>query len=382
MNNIKKILLITMLLSIVCIMYAADEEQPFETEWSMFGNSKIYIPPGSAVKYLGELFVQLNINGGVHIGPSFGNSILKWREEDHNAYLGERGCRPGDPDYCAEFLCKADSVKGVLDRYCKGKKIFWEVKDNTVNMFTGDARPGKENLLDIPLDTVKIVQGDHMRLLFVNLISALKKKIAGKKENISYIKNYLDGTGDMAIVLPDYREVMTYSFRMPRTYIFKDKTARYILNTIFKPHPNIIWIFFETDNYSFFGIGSWHEKLQHISVGMENYRKLLVDYMQKEILVECKRILCRHKDSDIKDINAEALMPTLYSLSFIEALKKLYGDYKKDPERVMKALDDEIAKPNGDWQKPFPKTEAEIRMWKDIKKYIQKPFKEFKIILF
>ena len=39
-----------MLLSVACIMYAADEEQPFETEWSMFGNSKIYIPPGSAGK--------------------------------------------------------------------------------------------------------------------------------------------------------------------------------------------------------------------------------------------------------------------------------------------------------------------------------------------
>ena len=175
MNRKRNILIVILIIS--CGLFAIAEEQPLDLTWARPNVEKVYVPPGSAVKYLGELFVQLNINGGVHIGPSFGNIWLKRYDMVDN-----REGKPGDPDYCKEFLCKADSVKGVLDSYCKGKNIFWEVQDNTVNMFTGDVRPGMKNILDTPLDSIKIERGDTISLVLEKLVSALTKKAKGKKE--------------------------------------------------------------------------------------------------------------------------------------------------------------------------------------------------------
>ena len=109
------------------------------------------------------------------------------------------------------------------------------------------------------------------------------------------------------------------------------------------------------------------------------FLELLEKYMQKEIVIECKR----------NEITKEAiksgdsyLYSGYYSPSFKEALMALYVDYKNDPKAVLKAIDKEISGPNGFLLGKYKKTEAEIQTWKDLKKYIQKPFSEFKVILY
>jgi len=351
-------------------------EQPLHTDWGdPFGGNRVYVPPGSAIKYLGELFVQLQINGGVHIGPSFANCRYKWGFDEKTQEM--KGSRPGDPDYCEEFLCKAgsvkelldtDSVKEVLDEYCKGKNIFWKVHDNTVNMFTGDARPGKENLLDIPLGTVKFEQGFTLFAIMSELCTVINKKRKKEKEKdinfVRIVRNTYRSLTYNRKVLPDYRNVMDSNFRLTRSYVFKDKTARYILNTLLRPFPFIVWIFIEFDDQAYFTVGSWHQTLQESTITN--------DFVKNEIILACKTKLLA---------GGSYLRSPNYSSRFREALMKTYADYKKDPENVLKRIDKEISEPNYFYFKPIPKTKEEIQVWKDLKTYLQKPFSEFKALL-
>lgn len=346
-------------------------EQPLNLEIVKPDTDKIYVPPGSAIKYLGELFVQLKINGGIHIGPSFTKTMDKWDKFDKKRYKA-RGSRPGDPDYCIEFLTKADSVKGALDRYCKGKNIFWEVKDNTVNMFTGDVLPGKENILDIPLGTIKIQEYFTLWDVMGAIAIAIKKNHE-KEIDISESRN-APLRDAMRSVLPDYRDVIDNNFFITRTYIFKDKSARYILNTLLKPFPDIIWVLIETDSRTWFTVGSWHPKLQEVSAEV-----IIEKYIRKTIIVECKKITYDLKKIEETD---SYFFYGFDSPRFKEALMALYAYYKKDPEDIVDAIDKEIKKPNGNSEFQYPKTKEEIKAWKDLKKFIQKPFDEFETILY
>ena len=178
----------------------------------------------------------------------------------------------------------------------------------------------------------------------------------------------------MRSVLPDYRDVLNNNFFITRSYVFKDKSARQILNTLFKPYPDIIWILIETDTRTWFTVGSWHLKLQESCA-----ETILEKYIRETIMVECKKNSHDRKieEGDLSSYFFEGFSSPLFK----EAMIALYFCYKKDPKYVLNAIDKEMKKPNSDLETPLPKTKEEIKAWKDLKKYIQKSFDEFQIIL-
>lgn len=368
MCNLRNIFLVIFLLIIIGIFYMPAEEQPLDLSWAKPNVEKVYVPPGSAIKYLGELFLQVNINGGVHIGPSLGKYWFMMDEKTNEI----RVSKPGDPDYCAEFSRKVDSVKEVLDSYCNGKNIFWDVKDNTVNMFTGDAKPGNKNILDIPLNEIVVERGMTFFHVFGRVTTGIKNKMKEKKD-VKYIRNVPRGSTYTRYIMPDYSNVMEDTHQITRTYIFKDKTARYILNHLFKSVDNAIWILIETDAKYVFKVGSWHQEIQ--GSGAEY---LFKHYMQQEIVIECKRTKYSKK---ALESGASYLYSGHFAPSFKEALMVLYVYHKNNPERVIQAIDKQISSPNGSLMGKYKKTEAEIQTWKDLKGYVQKPFEDYIHIL-
>lgn len=133
---------------------ACAEEQPLNLDMKV---DSVCVPPGSACNFLGLLFAQLGINGGVELGTLSKDSRKPGDEgvgmvvqmagapgEEMVIRSGAGYARPGDPVYMAEFRARDESIRKVLADYCgANKQLSWAVRDDVVNILSS-AQPRKE----------------------------------------------------------------------------------------------------------------------------------------------------------------------------------------------------------------------------------------------
>ncbi len=224
------------------------EEKPLNLDLRV---DSVYVPPGSACNFLGLLFAQLRINGGVELG-TLSTGPRKPGDEGSEMVIEMEGApgeemvlrsgvdyaRPGDPVYMAEFQANKESVRKILADYCgANKQLSWAVRDDVVNIFSS-AQPDKEkNPLDFVVKEVRFGQGTSLEECLASMIRLLRDQSKRAKVTL-----HMSDDGTLARpVLPDHAGEGKRSC-LSRPQEFKNMSLRQILNALVRPFHNVVWV--------------------------------------------------------------------------------------------------------------------------------------------
>lgn len=326
-------LLALLLWSLGPVEVALSKEAPLDLEEN---SPSLFVPAGDIVDNMGFLFSQMQLNGGVEI--YFTQRAKSFKVGEFGS--GPEPARPGVPWYLQEFVTRKTTMQKVLDDYCRANKhINWVLRDDVLNIRTRDIAALEKNPLDVKVKKVVFPRasslGDCLNILTETCGEQWTKD--GADVTLYWESDQILGPFPNAL----------HTIRIPRSQHYKDKTVRQILNSLVKPHINIVWICY---------LWGEEENKRHFSLGIGICRPPEVCYSVQAILRE----IISSVDRKTYEVRYVAVRD--YALW-------LYFQYKKDPERTVQLFDQEIGR---------VKDEKTKKLLLGLKAHLEKDFSEYR----